>query len=187
GFDPAQYALDGTCVEPQGITGGMLQSFCTNVIVLANTAKGVQIDGSALKAGTTFVIDPIAVLYQKKAAFPDTVTVEYTNKTTAVLPVTWEWDKIVTIAGTAELVAQCVITNDVKFPVTYRVIDRSAPYLADPTIKINSYKFTLDADGNRVYAEYTSTLPVEYKSGLWTVEVVTLKVGETPAKTTIFD
>ena len=161
-----------------GVIGNFEQTITVNVRVEDLNPVGINLAGSAYTGGT-YYIDPVRVNYYGESAFPETVTVVYDTGKTTELPVAeWIWDYqdagYVPMAGQKGMTATAVITDTYRYDVNVEILDRSALVTDLKSVDIDSYTFTYDENGNRVYSVFTDTLLLYQKVGTINLDTVTV-------------
>lgn len=161
-----------------GVIGDFEQTITVNVRVEDLNPVGINLAGSAY-AGGTYYIDPVRVNYYGESVFPETVTVVYDTGKTTELPVReWIWDYqdagYVPMAGQKGMTATAVITDTYRYDVNVEILDRSALVTDLKSVDVDSYTFTYDENGNRVYSVFTDTLLLYQKVGTINLDTVTV-------------
>lgn len=161
-----------------GVIGDFEQTITVNVRVEDLNPVGINLAGSAY-AGGTYYIDPVRVNYYGESVFPETVTVVYDTDKTTELPVReWIWDYqdagYVPMAGQKGMTATAVITDTYRYDVNVEILDRSALVTDLKSVDVDSYTFTYDENGNRVYSVFTDTLLLYQKVGTINLDTVTV-------------
>lgn len=161
-----------------GVIGNFEQTITVNVRVEDLNPVGINLAGSAYTGGT-YYIDPVRVNYYGESAFPETVTVVYDTGKTTELPVAeWIWDYqdagYVPMAGQKGMTATAVITDTYRYDVNVEILDRSALVTDLKSVDVDSYTFTYDENGNRVYSAFTDTLLLYQKVGTINLDTVTV-------------
>ncbi len=161
-----------------GVIGDFEQTITVNVRVEDLNPVGINLAGSAY-AGGTYYIDPVRVNYYGESVFPETVTVVYDTGKTTELPVhEWIWDYqdagYVPMAGQKGMTATAVITDTYRYDVNVEILDRSALVTDLKSVDVDSYTFTYDENGNRVYSVFTDTLLLYQKVGTINLDSVTV-------------
>lgn len=161
-----------------GVIGDFEQTITVNVRVEDLNPVGINLAGSAY-AGGTYYIDPVRVNYYGESVFPESVTVVYdTNKTTELPVREWIWDYqdagYVPMAGQKGMTATAVITDTYRYDVNVEILDRSALVTDLKSVDVDSYTFTYDENGNRVYSVFTDTLLLYQKVGTINLDTVTV-------------
>lgn len=161
-----------------GVIGDFEQTITVNVRVEDLNPVGINLAGSAY-AGGTYYIDPVRVNYYGESVFPETVTVVYDTGKTTELPVhEWIWDYqdagYVPMAGQKGMTATAVITDTYRYDVNVEILDRSALVTDLKSVDVDSYTFTYDENGNRVYSVFTDTLLLYQKVGTINLDTVTV-------------
>lgn len=162
----------------QNVIGDFEQQITVNVRVENLNPVGIKLAGSEYSGGT-YYIDPVRVNYYGESVFPETVTVVYDTGKTTELPVAeWIWDYqdagYVPMAGQKGMTATAVITDTYRYDVNVEILDRSALASDLTSVDVDSYTFSYDANGNRVYSVFTDTILVYQKVGTINLETVTV-------------
>ena len=167
GYDPDKYALDGTIVDYAGMYGDQLQSYVVNVAVDGLVVEDYLIDGSSLREGTYYEIDPLNIIYKNENIFGTTIDVQYTNGTTATLPIyDIEFDASkIDIYGNDSLTARIYVSQNVYRDIKVKVLSRNlkstqVSYL--DSITINPYEFTT-INNKRVWSEFEDSWEFKFE------------------------